>query len=75
MIDVKGIRFLYTIKTYEFIMHYLIKGFNYKKFNKSELVDIEVQKENIFSEYDPTVKKVNKKQTGYDHSSSHSNGH
>lgn len=29
MFDVKGIRFLYTQKTIDLIMHHLVHGFNY----------------------------------------------
>ena len=46
MVDVKGIRFLYTQYTVELIVHHLIKGFNYKKFRKTDFVEVENSKEN-----------------------------
>lgn len=40
MIDIKGIRFLYTNYTTELIYHHLVKGFNYGKFSKrTEVVE------------------------------------
>ena len=44
MIDIKGIRFLYTKYTLELIIHHLIKGFDYKKFRKTDFIDVENNK-------------------------------
>lgn len=41
MIDVKGVRFLYTQKTIELITHHLVHGFNYSKLRESDFIDSE----------------------------------
>ncbi len=41
MIDIKGIRFLYTKQTVELIIHHLINSFDYEKYRKTDFIDIE----------------------------------
>jgi hypothetical protein len=41
MIDVKGIRFLYTKQTLELIINHLVHSFDYERFRKSDFIDIE----------------------------------
>lgn len=41
MIDVGGIRFLYTKQTVELIIHHLINNFDFEKHRKSDFIDIE----------------------------------
>jgi hypothetical protein len=41
MVDIKGIRFLYTKQTLELIIHHLINSFDYEKFRKTDFIDIE----------------------------------
>lgn len=45
MIDVKGIRFLYTKQTLELIIHHLINSFDYEKFRKTDFIDVENSQE------------------------------
>ena len=41
MIDIKGIRFLYTKQTLELIIHHLINSFDYEKYRKTDFIDVE----------------------------------
>jgi hypothetical protein len=41
MIDVKGIRFLYTKQTLELIIHHLISSFDFEKIRKAKFFDVE----------------------------------
>ena len=57
LIDIRGIRFLYTKKIVELIYHHLVKGFDYKQFRKTDYIDLEGElndNRNIFLEFDNT---------------------
>ena len=45
MIDVKGIRFLYTKQTLELIIHHLVTSFDYERFRKTDFIDVENSQE------------------------------
>ena len=45
MIDIKGIRFLYTKQTLELIIHHLVNSFDYQKFRENEFIDVENSQE------------------------------
>lgn len=39
LIDIKGVRFLYTKKIHELIVHHFVKGFDYSKFRRTDYAD------------------------------------
>jgi hypothetical protein len=41
MIDVKGVKFLYTQNTTELIIHHMVHSFNYAKLRKTDFVDVD----------------------------------
>ena len=41
LIQVKNTRFLYTTKVHDIISHHLVKGFDYKRFRKTDYIDVE----------------------------------
>ena len=41
MIDIQGIRLLYTKQTIELITHHLITSFDYERFRKTDFIDLE----------------------------------
>lgn len=46
LVDIKGVRFLYTKKVLELLYHHFIKGFDYKQFRKTDYIDLEAQANN-----------------------------
>lgn len=55
LIDIRGVRFLYTKKIVELIYHHIVKGFDYKQFRKTDYIDLEGEmndNRNIFLQYD-----------------------
>jgi hypothetical protein len=71
MIDVKGIRFLYTKQTLELIIHHLINSFDYERFRKTDFIDVE----NSGEKYHAAGAAQGKKHYHHnDHSSSNSKG-
>ena len=59
LIDISGVRFLYTKQVVELIYHHLIKGFDYKQFRKTDYIDLEQGENlgdtrNLFLDYDNT---------------------
>jgi len=44
LIEVKNVRFLFTSKVQELIMHHLVKGLNFKQFRKTDFIDVEQQR-------------------------------
>jgi hypothetical protein len=57
LIDIQGVRFLYTKKILELIHHHLVKGFDYKQFRKTNFIDLdgEFESRNIFLDYEHTM--------------------
>ena len=56
LIDIQGVRFLYTKKVLEMIHHHFVKGFDYRQFrhkNKNDLDDLNDR--NMFLDYDNTI--------------------
>ena len=43
LLDVKNTRFLYTKRVYELLHHHLVKGFDFKKYRKTDYIDVEQQ--------------------------------
>lgn len=41
LLDVKNTRFLYTKRVYELLHHHLVKGFEYKKYRKTDYIDVD----------------------------------
>ena len=41
LLDVKNTRFLYTKRIFELLHHHLVQGFNYKKYRKTDYIDVE----------------------------------
>lgn len=41
MVDIKGIRLLYTKQTVELIIHHLVNSFDYEHFRKTDFIDVE----------------------------------
>ena len=41
MLDVKNTRFLYTKRVYELLHHHLVSGFDYRKYRKTDYIDVE----------------------------------
>ena len=41
LIQVRNTRFLYTTKVHEIISNHLVKGFDYKRFRKTDYIDVE----------------------------------
>ena len=68
MIDVKGIRFLYTKQTLELIIHHLVTSFEYERFRKTDFIDVE----NSQDKYHYGLHGGKKTHSHNDHSSSNS---
>ena len=71
MIDVKGVRFLYTKQTCELIIHHLVKSFNYKKLRRNDYSNSHHEGDYNHKEgssQDKKIKKLKKKK-GCDHDS------
>ena len=41
LLDVKNTRFLYSKRVYELLHHHLVNGFDFKKYRKTDYIDIE----------------------------------
>ena len=41
LLDVKNTRFLYTKRVYELIHHHLMSGFDYRKYRKTDYIDVD----------------------------------
>ena len=41
LLDIKNTRFLYTKVVYELIHHHLVRGFDYKRYRKTDYFDLE----------------------------------
>lgn len=65
MIDVKGIRLLYTKQTLELIIHHLVTSFDFERFRRTDFIDLDNSQE----KFGNTGKKSNQ-----DHSLSNSKG-
>jgi len=39
LIDIKGVRYLYTKKILELLHQHLVKGFDYKQFRRTDYID------------------------------------
>ena len=57
LIDIQGVRFLYTKKVLEMIHHHFFKGFDYKQFKprKHHEQEENYESRNIFLDYDNTM--------------------
>ena len=57
LIDIQGVRFLYTKKIVELIYHHFVKTFDYNQFRKTDYIDLESEvkeNKNVFLEFDNT---------------------
>jgi len=54
LIDIRGVRFLYTKKILELIHQHFVKGFDFKQFRKTDYIDINAENADnkIFMNYD-----------------------
>ena len=68
MVDIKGIRLLYTKQTVELIFHHLVNSFDYERYRKTDFIDIE----NSQDRYHYGAHGGQRSGTGKDHSSSKS---
>ena len=41
LLDVKNARFLYTAKVYDKLYSHLVSGFDYRKYRKTDYIDVE----------------------------------
>lgn len=67
MVDIKGIRLLYTKQTVELIIHHLVNSFDYERYRKTDFIDVENSQDRYH--YGGTQ---NGAKSGKDHSSSKS---
>jgi hypothetical protein len=71
MIDVKGIRFLYTKQTVELIINHLVHSFDYEKFRKSDFMDVENSQDRYHYGMSGTGKKNNNEQSSSNSKNEH----
>ena len=51
LIEVSNVRILITRKIHEMLVHHIIRGFDYKKFRKTDFIDTANKKRDYLKEY------------------------
>jgi hypothetical protein len=54
LVDIRGVKFLYTKKVFELIIHHFVKGFDFSPYQKKDYIQSRKAERKAYKEYDNT---------------------